>query len=50
MVKPDSIPVPEGNPDRGKQKDNRGGGQQEPMSGSKKTKQANHVSHNNPEG
>ncbi|MEV5026401.1 small acid-soluble spore protein P [Paenibacillus sp. LPE1-1-1.1] len=49
MTKPDSVPVPE-NPQNIKQQRNGGGGQQEPLSGSKKTKQSNHVSHNNPEG
>ncbi|NIK79810.1 small acid-soluble spore protein P (minor) [Paenibacillus castaneae] len=50
MSKPDSVPVPEGNPQNSKQKRDRGGGQQEPLSGSKKTKQRNHVSHHNTEG
>ncbi|ALS25702.1 small acid-soluble spore protein P [Paenibacillus cisolokensis] len=49
MSKPDSIPVP--NPDeqraRQHQEHNR---PQQPMSGSKKTKQRNHTSHYNPEG
>ncbi|MDQ0063914.1 small acid-soluble spore protein P [Paenibacillus harenae] len=48
MSKPESYPVPEANPQQGKQRS--GGGQQKPLSGSKKTKQQNHVSHNNPEG
>ncbi|MBB3156022.1 small acid-soluble spore protein P (minor) [Paenibacillus endophyticus] len=49
MSKPDSVPVPEGNPQHKKQKQS-GGGQQEPLSGSKKTKQRNHVDHLNPQG
>jgi small acid-soluble spore protein P (minor) len=49
MSKPDRYPVPESNV--GKQRQgNGGGGMQAPLSGSKKTKQHNHVSHNNPEG
>ncbi|WP_169090250.1 small acid-soluble spore protein P [Paenibacillus sp. PL91] len=49
MSKPESIPVPDSNPQQNKaNRDN--GGQQEPLSGSKKTKQHNHVSHNNPQG
>jgi small acid-soluble spore protein P (minor) len=50
LSKPDSIPVPESNPNSGKSKQNSGGGQQAPLSGSKKTKQRNHVDHHNPEG
>lgn len=49
MSKPKSVPVPESTPDSSKQRHNNGG-QQEPLSGSKKTKQHNHVSHNNPQG
>ncbi|MBD2871662.1 small acid-soluble spore protein P [Paenibacillus arenilitoris] len=49
MSKPDRYPVPESNV--GKQRRSGGdGGVQEPMSGSKKTKQNNHVSHRNPQG
>ncbi|RAP73347.1 small acid-soluble spore protein P [Paenibacillus montanisoli] len=42
-----AIPVP--NPYENNSSKSRSGGsrQQEPLSGSKKTKQANHVSHNN---
>lgn len=50
MSKPDSYPAPgsrQGKPDRDKQR--RAGGP-EPLSGSKKVKNANHVSHLNPEG
>jgi small acid-soluble spore protein P (minor) len=50
MSKPDNYPVPERNAENGRQKRNAEGGQQEPLSGSKKTKQRNHVDHNNPEG
>ncbi|KRE40119.1 small acid-soluble spore protein P [Paenibacillus sp. Soil522] len=49
MAKSKDFPVPEGNPQVNRPNRN-GGGQQEPLSGSKKTKQHNHVSHNNPEG
>jgi small acid-soluble spore protein P (minor) len=50
MSKPDNYPVPESVPHnkRSKQETNKGG--QEPLSGSKKTKQRNHVDHHNPEG
>ncbi|MFF2484287.1 small acid-soluble spore protein P [Paenibacillus sp. NPDC058071] len=50
MGKSKSVPVPEA-------EGNGGGGQgkqhrqpQQPLSGSKKTKQANHVDHHNPQG
>jgi len=51
MSKPDSYPNPDSVPhnEKNRSKDY-GGGQQAPLSGSKKTKQRNHVSHNNPEG
>ncbi|WP_018759309.1 MULTISPECIES: small acid-soluble spore protein P [Paenibacillus] len=50
MAKSKAIPVPEAQQkERHHQADN-GTGQQEPLSGSKKTKQHNHVSHNNPQG
>lgn len=49
MSKPDSYPVPEAQENEGRQRRSRGQ-QQEPLSGSKKVKQRNHVSHNNPEG
>ncbi|MFF2094113.1 small acid-soluble spore protein P [Paenibacillus sp. NPDC058174] len=50
MGKPKSVPVPDadGNGGGGGQKHR--GNQQEPLSGSKKTKQRNHVDHNNPQG
>jgi small acid-soluble spore protein P (minor) len=50
MVKADSYIVP--NPDEQRKHQNRPkSGQQEPLSGSKKTKQQNHSRHNNnPEG
>lgn len=48
MGKPKSQPVPGA---AGAQHvEHRGGGQQEPLSGSKKVKQANHTRHNNAEG
>lgn len=50
MSKPRSVSVPESVPDSRKQRQDHDGGQQEPLSGSKKTKQQNHVSHNNPQG
>lgn len=50
MGKPDSIPVPESVPHNEKARREPAGTQQQPLSGSKKTKQRNHVSHNNPEG
>ncbi|MCM3631545.1 small acid-soluble spore protein P [Paenibacillus glycanilyticus] len=49
MSKPQSYPVPEGQENGGRQRRS-GGHQQEPLSGSKKVKQKNHVRHNNPEG
>jgi|GEM_PF-920048 Small acid-soluble spore protein P family. len=48
--KAESIPVPESIPHNERRQKQRGGRQQEPMSGSKKTKNRNHVSHHNPEG
>ncbi|WP_236347386.1 small acid-soluble spore protein P [Paenibacillus plantiphilus] len=44
-----SVPVPNPDQDRKKARNDRGG-LQEPLSGSKKTKQHNHTSHNNPQG
>jgi len=49
MSKPKTIPVPEAQPTGGNQQRDRKSGP-EPLSGSKKVKQANHVSHLNPEG
>ncbi|OBZ15619.1 MULTISPECIES: small acid-soluble spore protein P [Bacillales] len=49
MSKPDSVPVPDSNPQSNRSKQDNGG-QQEPLSGSKKTKQRNHVDHHNPQG
>ncbi|TCM89679.1 small acid-soluble spore protein P (minor) [Paenibacillus sp. BK033] len=49
MSKPDSYPVQEGQENGGRQQRSRGQ-QQQPLSGSKKVKQRNHVRHNNPEG
>ncbi|RCW41181.1 small acid-soluble spore protein P [Paenibacillus prosopidis] len=50
MARQDSFPVPESNPQRKKQNRDNDGSMKAPLSGSKKTKQRNHVSHNNPEG
>ncbi|CAM4369225.1 small acid-soluble spore protein P [Paenibacillus alkaliterrae] len=50
MSKPDSYPVPESIPHNEKKNRFNGSRQQEPLSGSKKTKQRNHVSHLNREG
>ncbi|QAY67399.1 small acid-soluble spore protein P [Paenibacillus protaetiae] len=49
MGKPKSVPVPDPEQDR-KSRGRSGSQPQEPLSGSKKTKQHNHVSHHNPEG
>lgn len=48
MSKPRSMPVPGVQPVQ--ERRNKGNGGPEPLSGSKKVKNANHVSHNNPEG
>ncbi|MGN7457362.1 small acid-soluble spore protein P [Paenibacillus pasadenensis] len=51
MSKPDSIPVP--NPDEDRKASRQGhdhGQPQQPLSGSKKVKNRNHVDHHNPEG
>lgn len=50
MAKSKALPVPGGNMQSNRSKRDNGGGLQEPLSGSKKTKQHNHVSHNNPDG
>ncbi|MCA0758241.1 small acid-soluble spore protein P [Paenibacillus sp. N4] len=50
MTKPDSYPVPDSNPSNVKRRQNNDNRPQAPLSGSKKTKQNNHVSHLNPEG
>ena len=50
MSKPKAIPVPEAQPTHGvKHKKDHSSGP-EPLSGSKKVKNRNHVDHNNPEG
>lgn len=51
MSKPRSMPAPGSHPSGGHQnrRDDHHGGP-EPLSGSKKVKQANHVDHNNPQG
>ncbi|MDO7908694.1 small acid-soluble spore protein P [Paenibacillus sp. JX-17] len=48
MSKPKTIPVPEAQDTPPRRKHS--GGQQEPLSGSKKVKNHNHVDHLNPEG
>ncbi|WP_036695766.1 small acid-soluble spore protein P [Paenibacillus taiwanensis] len=46
-----AIPVPEASQNQERHHaGNDGGAQQEPLSGSKKVKSKNHVSHNNPQG
>ncbi|WP_338553897.1 small acid-soluble spore protein P [Paenibacillus sp. KS-LC4] len=51
MSKPDSMPVPEAErPSQDKRSRNDESAQQQPLSGSKKTKKKNHTSHLNPEG
>ncbi|WP_410513000.1 small acid-soluble spore protein P [Paenibacillus sp. BR2-3] len=50
MSKPKTIQVPGGQPSEGNQKREHKKSGPEPLSGSKKVKQANHVDHNNPEG
>lgn len=48
MSKPKSVPVPGADDNRGNTRQR--SSQQQPLSGSKQTKQNNHVSHNNPQG
>ncbi|MDQ6422180.1 small acid-soluble spore protein P [Paenibacillus sp. LHD-117] len=51
MSKPERYPVPDSVPHNQKNRQDRdGNGVQAPLSGSKKTKQHNHVSHNNRQG
>ncbi|SYX87071.1 small acid-soluble spore protein P [Paenibacillus alvei] len=50
MSKPRAVPVPNKEQSSRHQAGNERNAMQEPLSGSKKTKMANHVSHNNPEG
>ncbi|GKU77007.1 small acid-soluble spore protein P [Paenibacillus sp. L3-i20] len=50
MGKPKNVPVPDSVPHNQKSRQNNSGGQQEPLSGSKKTKNHNHVDHHNPQG
>lgn len=50
MVKPKSMPVPESKPHNERKRRDQDDGEQESLSGSKKVKQQNHVSHHNPEG
>lgn len=50
MSKPRAVPVPEAQEPERQWSKERQPSQQEPLSGSKKTKQHNHVSHHNPQG
>ncbi|QHT58736.1 small acid-soluble spore protein P [Paenibacillus lycopersici] len=50
MGKPKAVPVQNPFEGDGQQAKSRSAQPQEPLSGSKKTKQANHVSHHNPQG
>lgn len=51
MSKPKSMPVPDQDSNSGnKDRREHNSAQQEPLSGSKKTKQKNHVDHHNPQG
>lgn len=49
MSKPKAIPVPEAQPAGARHKKDHSSGP-EPLSGSKKVKNRNHVDHNNPQG
>ncbi|MBY0014333.1 small acid-soluble spore protein P [Paenibacillus typhae] len=49
MSKPKSVPVPGTETNRKSRQEHHSSGP-EPLSGSKKVKQANHVDHNNPQG
>ncbi|WP_342553640.1 small acid-soluble spore protein P [Paenibacillus sp. FSL R7-0652] len=50
MSKPKSIPVPEAQDNRQHRQSSKHSSMQEPLSGSKKVKNQNHVDHLNPEG
>ncbi|MCM3786751.1 small acid-soluble spore protein P [Neobacillus mesonae] len=50
MGKPKAIPVPEAQPSQGNKAKQHHSDGPEPLSGSKKVKNRNHVDHNNPEG
>ncbi|AIQ21485.1 MULTISPECIES: small acid-soluble spore protein P [Paenibacillus] len=50
MSKPKSIPVPGAQPNDGQRRKEHNSSAPEPLSGSKKVKQANHVDHHNPQG
>ncbi|AIQ71882.1 MULTISPECIES: small acid-soluble spore protein P [Paenibacillus] len=50
MSKPKSIPVPGAEPTSGERRKDHAPSGPEPLSGSKKVKQANHVDHHNPQG
>ncbi|MGR6541291.1 small acid-soluble spore protein P [Paenibacillus tundrae] len=50
MSKPKAVPVPEAQPSKQNRQPSKGSSMQEPLSGSKKVKNQNHVDHLNPEG
>ncbi|MRN57311.1 small acid-soluble spore protein P [Paenibacillus monticola] len=50
MTKPKSMPVSGAQPSGGQRRKDHGPQGPEPLSGSKKVKQANHVDHHNPQG
>jgi len=50
MSKPKSMPAPGSHPSAGDRQRKHKDPGPEPLSGSKKVKQANHVDHNNPQG
>ncbi|MEF2244158.1 MULTISPECIES: small acid-soluble spore protein P [unclassified Paenibacillus] len=50
MSKPRSIAVDQGDQEQNNTQQRQRSTQPEPLSGSKKTKQKNHTSHNNPQG
>ncbi|MDT3429027.1 small acid-soluble spore protein P (minor) [Paenibacillus forsythiae] len=50
MSKPKTIQVPGTQPSEDREQNRQNHNGPEPLSGSKKVKQANHVSHNNPQG
>ncbi|OZB89995.1 small acid-soluble spore protein P [Paenibacillus sp. XY044] len=50
MSKPNAVPVPEAQEQEPRNRDRERSGMQEPLSGSKKVKNRNHVGHLNREG
>ncbi|GGG09981.1 hypothetical protein GCM10010912_62990 [Paenibacillus albidus] len=50
MSKPKSMPAPGTHPSGSERRKEKHSSGQEPLSGSKKVKQANHVDHHNPQG